>query len=525
MKHCVLVSAFCPPTPVAGRVGRECLRLIERYHADSRVFVGLQPGFDPQFEAALREAPFEVEIGRVEERLAVDSDLSGYVTALDLLRRSRERYDVVWFVHTKGASRETFEEYDFIREILEREVWARREDAERVFRENEEVGVIGNHMSLAQFDHQVSDAHRLRQMCDLSPSFVPFTVFQTHPIFRGEVVHRFLERCDESFFTKNLLELHFDRFFFESTFPSICTMLGYEPHAWDFDLRDPLRARIDQRIDLGDTDQGHAMMARELAVWRRGAPYRARAFPLRPASSRPTTASERGRRVERTLRVGVAPFAPTGPVGGATLGRIVAEAAAAGVRVLALPECSKAPERVPWGPSTDRLLGWAKQYGMVIGAGVVAYEGHGVCEPTYVVCLPDGAVQWCRRAVGRREGPRVFDTTFAVRIGVVPEVLPRSRARAAARAGADLLVISSPGPSRRRRGTGSFLLRPGSDGDTSFVVIDPAGDPVPPVPAARESLVVADLDLGRLPRRRNTGARADPTIHRASEARDRFARS
>lgn len=527
MRHGVLFSAFCPPTEVAGAVLEENLRLLAQYHGDSRVFVGLQPDFDPQAEALLRNASFEV--GRVDPRGVVDSDLSGYVRALDLLRRSGDRFDVLWFAHTKGASRKTFEEYDFIREILEREFWSRRADAERVFADDV-TGVIGYHLAPAQFDHQVSDAHRLRQMVRLTESFVPFTLFQSHPIFRGEVVHRFLDRVDERFFSENLLDLHFDRFFFESTFPSIATMLGYEPHAWSFDLRDPRKACIDEALDLSDPDQGHGVLARELAVWRGGGPHVARAFPRRSKPEQPTTSSERGRCVAPTLRIAVVQLAAP-PVDRldteARIETFVGRAADEGARLVALPElwspeAERTAELVPYGPTIDLLLDLAKARGVGVAAGVLDAD-RGGAHRTYVVCLPDGAVHAARS--GRDHDARgVFDTSWGVRLGAFFGDEPhRSRMRAARRQGADLVLV----PCRREApqgpwfGSGPFVVSP-TTGRLPARVADTGGRMIARTDGSGDGLAVADVDLGSLRPLVHTGPRSDPSLRRGSEARRAF---
>jgi predicted amidohydrolase len=126
------------------------------------------------------------------------------------------------------------------------------------------------------------------------------------------------------------------------------------------------------------------------------------------------------------------------------LGRIrafVAQAASAGVQLLAFPEMcitgywhviqmnrpdiAALAEAVPDGPSTQVLLGLAREHGLVIGAGLIEAEGDCFYN-SYVVVEPDG-----RHAVHRKlhafenanitPGNRftVFASSIGCRIGVL----------------------------------------------------------------------------------------------------------
>lgn len=126
------------------------------------------------------------------------------------------------------------------------------------------------------------------------------------------------------------------------------------------------------------------------------------------------------------------------------LGRIrhfAAEAAAAGVQVLALPEMcitgywhviemnraqvADLAEPIPGGPSTQVLLGLAKEQGMVIGAGLIERDGDRFYN-SYVVAEPDGR-HFVHRKLHAFEnanitpGDRftVFTSTLGCRVGVL----------------------------------------------------------------------------------------------------------
>lgn len=118
-----------------------------------------------------------------------------------------------------------------------------------------------------------------------------------------------------------------------------------------------------------------------------------------------------------------------------------ADAAARGVRILAFPECCISgywflrnlpeadlralAERVPEGPSTQRLVALARRLGMTIGAGLVESDGDRLYN-TYVVAMPDGSHRRHRKiqafehdAISAGDEITVFDTPDGVRVGVL----------------------------------------------------------------------------------------------------------
>ena len=289
MKHCVVFAAFCPPTDVARRVSAVTIERLKAHHAESDIYIGFQPDADPDIQNAYVASGLKVRCCDVEQHLVIDSDASAFIAALALLRSSTERYDVIWFAHTKGASRETFEEYNYVRDNLDRNFWSRRSEAEAILR-NPTIGVIGQHLIAAHHQEHLVSAERLHQLAKLPYRGLCFTIFQTHYVMSGRVVHAFLNSCEEKFFSSHLKhELGFSRFFFEDVFPAICGMGGEEPHVWDFDLRDPRNCSDDLNTDRTNRIQGHSVLASELARWRGNPRFQPKLYPVRarvvPASS------------------------------------------------------------------------------------------------------------------------------------------------------------------------------------------------------------------------------------------------
>lgn len=145
-----------------------------------------------------------------------------------------------------------------------------------------------------------------------------------------------------------------------------------------------------------------------------------------------------------TIRAGAVQFTHRPSDKAYNLGRIralAAEAAAAGVRIVAFPEMcitgywhvvrmdragiAELAERIPEGASTQALLSLARQHDMVIGAGLIETDGDRFYN-SYVVAEPDG-----RHVVHRKlhafenehitPGDRftVYQSSIGCRVGVL----------------------------------------------------------------------------------------------------------
>jgi predicted amidohydrolase len=83
-------------------------------------------------------------------------------------------------------------------------------------------------------------------------------------------------------------------------------------------------------------------------------------------------------------------------------------------------------ERVPEGPSSERLASLSARLGLIVGAGLVEAGDNGVVHNTYVVAMPDGQVHRHRKLQAFehplvRSGSEytVFDTPYGMRLGVL----------------------------------------------------------------------------------------------------------
>lgn len=117
-------------------------------------------------------------------------------------------------------------------------------------------------------------------------------------------------------------------------------------------------------------------------------------------------------------------------------------ASAQDVRLLIFPECcitgywfirnlsgeqlAALAEPIPQGPSTQRLIALAREYGISVGAGLVENSGGSVFHNSYIVALPDGTFHRHRKlhafehaAISSGADYTVFDLPEGFRAGVL----------------------------------------------------------------------------------------------------------
>jgi predicted amidohydrolase len=230
------------------------------------------------------------------------------------------------------------------------------------------------------------------------------------------------------------------------------------------------------------------------------------------------------------------------------------------VRKLSREEVEALAEAVPRGPSTRELLALSREHGMTIGAGLIERGEDGKLYNAYVVAMPDG--QWAvhrklhvfvSEFISQGDRYTVFDTPHGCRVGVLicydNNIV--ENARATALLGAEILLAPhqtggcnsvSPRAMKpvdpaiwakrdenpaaihaelcgskgrgwlmrwlpsRAHDNGMFLLFSngiGPDDDEirtgNAMVLDPYGEVIAETSAAKDDMVVADLDASLLP--------------------------
>ena len=272
-RDAVLFAWWIPDTAEAEKVAHYYLGLLAYHHPDAKFFIGINHGTDPKWADIIRHCGLDVSVCLAPPEITVTSDAGGFLAALQLFERSDEEFDVLWFGHTKGASRR-YNVNRGIRFNIDHNFWARRHDVERAFAAPT-IGLYAaryNVYPTYPFPHDADhtgwegELDALRRV--YRDRFAPLGLcaYETFFAMRARIVRRFCDTVGAAFLQLDPREYGGDRWFFEMAFPSIASMQGYEPYI-PMDVPGENVPRDDLNLTY-DTKQNHRLALAELARWR-----------------------------------------------------------------------------------------------------------------------------------------------------------------------------------------------------------------------------------------------------------------
>lgn len=264
-RDAVIFSSWAPTSGLI--LGDYFIEMLKRWHSESRIFVGVNHGSDPEWTSRLEGSGLDICIAPASQTLTMPFDPTGFVAALNAYRQDRERFDLVWFGHNKGGAHLDEVWYGTGRWMLERSFWSRRQEIEAHF-ENPVVGAYAPHYLMLLQDHlrQTDALERMyRSLCRPLGAMA----VSAHFVLRDAIVRDFCERVSRRFFTHGPEAFGGDRFFVEMALPDIALMQGYEPY-----LESGLGGlsqepkRNGSSSVLNDWRNNQAVVAIELDKWR-----------------------------------------------------------------------------------------------------------------------------------------------------------------------------------------------------------------------------------------------------------------
>ena len=265
-RDAVLFSSWVPEEGLA--LGRYFIETLRRYHADSKIFVGINHGSSPQWIERLEASGLDVTVQPAASTLTISCDPTGFVAALDAYRRHAERFDLVWFGHTKGVSHLDDRWYRTGRWTIERMFWGRRAEIERYF-QDPTIGLYTPHYMMMKQSH-LRQIDALRRMYQATCLPLGVAALSTHFVMRDESVRDFCARVDKRFFREGPEPFGGDMYFFEMGMPNVATMQGHEPSiepGLGGTTGPPKPDGVESIRD--DWRQNNAVVAFELEKWRR----------------------------------------------------------------------------------------------------------------------------------------------------------------------------------------------------------------------------------------------------------------
>jgi hypothetical protein len=265
-RDAVIFSSWVPEEGL--ELGDYFIETLRRYHADSKIFVGVNHGSSPEWAERLEASGLDVTIRPAAPTLTISCDPSGFVAALDAYRRDKEPFELVWFGHTKGISHLEDARYATGRWTIERMFWSRRAEIERYF-EDPTIGLYAPHYLMMKQSH-LRQTDALLRMYDATCLPLGAAALSTHFVMRDESVRDFCARVDKRFFQHGPEPFGGSMYFFEMGMPNVPTMQGYEPFI-EPGLGGTTGAPTLDGVESihNDWRQNNAVVAIELEKWRR----------------------------------------------------------------------------------------------------------------------------------------------------------------------------------------------------------------------------------------------------------------
>lgn len=264
-RDAVLFSSWVPEDGL--ELGGFFLRALQRWHRDSRIFVGINHGSSPRWRERLETSGLDVTIREAAPAQTMACDPTGFVAALDAYREDDDVFDLVWFGHTKGLGHIDEFWYSTGRWTIERMFWSRRQMIEQYF-SDPRIGLFSPHyLMFLPVHHAQTDALRRMYHAPFSP--LGAMAVSTHYVMRDRSLRDFCARVDPAFFRDGPAAFGGDMFFFEMAIPNVPIMQGYEPYI------EPGRGGTSGLPEpggtvsiLNDWRQNNAVVAHAVRQWR-----------------------------------------------------------------------------------------------------------------------------------------------------------------------------------------------------------------------------------------------------------------
>lgn len=212
MKDCVIFAAW---VPYIHRL-QVYIDLIKNKYIDCDIFVGINPNSHPQSESIFRANGIS-NIIHVNPELVVNSDASAFQAALKLYKESNKNYRYVYFIHTKGMSYKSEDQWKISRESYFDSFVNKRKECEQLL-EPDDVGGCGLVSNFCWTLHTSDYVKSVTNYIDTPYNNVQDVMWlTTHYVIKNECIKYFVDNCKHEFFNTNLK----DRYYFESSFPLI----------------------------------------------------------------------------------------------------------------------------------------------------------------------------------------------------------------------------------------------------------------------------------------------------------------
>jgi len=213
------------------RVIDELMTALKQNLPDADYFVGINSdSFAGTSESILRHIT-PVAMETVPSVLNLKSDASAYQLAIKLLRESGRRYDLYWFIHTKGS----YHNRDERRKMYIDRFIGKASEIRMIFSEFPNIGSYGL-QGVAKGSSRTSwktyNKDHIIDICGNIPhdefkyTHVNWSYIDTIYAIRGEAINHFLDITPDSFYNSRIEDICY----FETVIPWIPARMGFFPY-------------------------------------------------------------------------------------------------------------------------------------------------------------------------------------------------------------------------------------------------------------------------------------------------------
>jgi hypothetical protein len=256
MSSCVLFAAGVNADDKL-YVLHEYVEMLQQNFSDCDIYAGINLDANHSTESILEDSGLQITYERLQDEIFhVTSDASSFQVALKLMMQSQKKYDVVWFVHTKGGHNSR----DSIRQLYMDGFFPKRKYIETKFAELEYLGVFGYRAGHYNWNNEENDKclsisdRLIRDVWDgVSTEVMPYTfckyiVIETMFAMNAEILYKYLEAYPE-FFETPINRFPTGRWFIELELCNIIpTRMGYYPVVF-YDYHDGFKKDLQFTID------------------------------------------------------------------------------------------------------------------------------------------------------------------------------------------------------------------------------------------------------------------------------------
>jgi hypothetical protein len=233
MSGIIIYSSFFPKKDQLFR-GVDFLNMVKIKFLNYRVYIGIQTDTIPEWEEIIikfKNDGLDIIYGYVNPSLYINSDVSGYQKAIELLKNDKRKINgqFIWFGHSKGVTTNNL----IYHEYCLKNFWEKKTHIESRLNSDSNFGCYGTHISfLPHYDKiKITNIWKNYSTLEHRKQVLPFMFVNTFFVIKLHIFEKMLDGLNSEFFESKLNGHNGvgDRYFFERDFIHFVDILGYLP--------------------------------------------------------------------------------------------------------------------------------------------------------------------------------------------------------------------------------------------------------------------------------------------------------